>query len=143
VVRAIEVLEVAGPPLSRLRRRIPPPWTPLRIGLTAGLDVIDARLAERSRQQVERGVVAETSAALLSGVPADAPVLSGIGYAEAAAFLRGELTTEQLPEVMARSNRRYARRQLRWLRRDPRITWFDAGEDPVPRILEFLRERLN
>jgi tRNA dimethylallyltransferase len=143
LVRAIEVLEVAGPPLARLRRRVPPPWTPLRIGLTAELATIDARLAARSRQQVERGVVAETRAALAGGVPADAPVLTGIGYAEAAAFLRGELTLEQLPEVMARSNRRYARRQLRWLRRDPRITWFDTEDDAVPSILGFLRERLN
>jgi tRNA dimethylallyltransferase len=143
LVRAIEVLEVAGPPLERLRRRQPPWWSPLRIGLRADLGVIDRRLAERSRRQLERGLVEETRAALQSGVPPDAPVLTGIGYAEAAAFLRGEVSREKLPEVMARANRRYARRQLRWLNRDPRIAWFDAAEDPVPRILEYLRERLN
>jgi tRNA dimethylallyltransferase len=143
VVRAIEVLEVAGPPLDRLRRRTPPPWSPIRIGLTADLTVIDRRLAERSRRQVERGVVEETRTALRSGVPPEAPVLTGIGYAEAAGMLRGEIDPELLPEMMARANRRYARRQLRWLRRDPRITWFDAAEDPVPRILEFLRDRLS
>ncbi|MBJ7599890.1 MAG: tRNA (adenosine(37)-N6)-dimethylallyltransferase MiaA [Candidatus Nephthysia bennettiae] len=143
VVRAIEVLEVAGPPLDRLRRRTPPPWSPIRIGLTADLSVIDRRLAERSRRQVERGVVEETRTALSSGVPPEAPVLTGIGYAQAAGALRGEIDPEQLPEVMAQANRRYARRQLRWLRRDPRITWFDAAEDPVPRILEFLRDRLS
>jgi tRNA dimethylallyltransferase len=143
LVRAVEVLEVAGPPLSRLQRRVPPPWMPLRIGLTAELSVIDERLAARSRQQVERGVVAETEAALAGGVSPRAPVLSGIGYAEAVAFLHGEFELEQLPEIMARANRRYARRQLRWLRRDQRITWFDAAQDPVPSILEFLRERLN
>ena len=143
LVRAVEVLEVAGPPLSRLQRRVPPPWMPLRIGLTAELSVIDERLAARSRQQVQRGVVAETEAALAGGVSPRAPVLSGIGYAEAVAFLHGEFELEQLPEIMARANRRYARRQLRWLRRDQRITWFDAAQDPVPSILEFLRERLN
>jgi tRNA A37 N6-isopentenylltransferase MiaA len=41
---------------------------------------------------------------------------------------------------MARANRRYARRQLRWLRRNPAITWFDATADAVPGILGFLRE---
>jgi tRNA dimethylallyltransferase len=143
VVRAIEVLEITGPPLARLRRRMPPPWTPLRIGLRAELEVIDSRLAERSRRQVERGLVEETRAALESGVPPGAAVLSGIGYAEAAGFLRGEIAWRDLPDAMARANRRYARRQLRWLRRDPRITWFDAGQDPVPSILEFLRVRLN
>jgi tRNA dimethylallyltransferase len=139
LVRAVEVLEVAGPPLARLRTRRPPSWTPVRVGLTADLEVIDRRLAERSRRQVERGLVGETRAALACGVPPDAPVLTGIGYAEALAHIRGEVSPEELPEVMARSNRRYARRQLRWLRRNPAITWFDAASDPVPRILGFLR----
>lgn len=141
LVRAIEVLEVAGPPLDRLRRRRPPPWDVTRIGLVADLSVIDERLARRSRKQVERGLLEETRAALDAGVPPDAPVLTGIGYAEAVACLRGEVSREELPEVMARSNRRYARRQLRWLRRDKRIVWFDAGTDPVPAILEHLRGR--
>jgi tRNA dimethylallyltransferase len=141
LVRAIEVLEVAGPPLARLRTRRPPSWRPVRIGLTADLATIDSRLAERSRQQVARGLVEETRAALAWGVPPDAPVLTGIGYAEALMHIRGDVTLADLPEVMARANRRYARRQLRWLRRNPEITWFDAATDPVPGILGFLRER--
>jgi tRNA dimethylallyltransferase len=141
LVRAIEVLEVTGPPLADRRTRRPPDWAPVRIGLTAGLDVIDARLAERSRRQVERGLIDETRRALAAGVPAGAPVLTGIGYAEALMHVRGEVSLEELPEVMARSNRRYARRQLRWLRRNPAITWFDATSDPVPGILGFLQEQ--
>ncbi|HSR23548.1 MAG TPA: tRNA (adenosine(37)-N6)-dimethylallyltransferase MiaA [Candidatus Eisenbacteria bacterium] len=141
LVRAIEVLEVAGPPLARLRTRRPPSWTPVRIGLAAALDVIDRRLAERSRRQLERGLVEETRAALAAGVPPDAPALTGIGYAEALMHIRGEVSLEELPDVMARANRRYARRQLRWLRRSPAITWFDATADPVPGILGFLRDQ--
>jgi tRNA dimethylallyltransferase len=140
MIRAIEVLEVSGPPLRRLRKRTPPLWTPLRIGLTTALDVIDRRLAERSRQQVQRGLVDETQAALNSGVPASAPVLSGIGYAEALAHIRGDLTLEALPDTMAQSNRRYARRQLRWWRRDPRVRWFEIDPHPEPAILKYLKE---
>ena len=143
LVRAIEMLEVAGPPLARLRQRRPPPWKPIRIGLRAPLPVIDRLLAERARRQVARGLVEETRTALDSGVPADAPALTGIGYAETVAHLRGLVSPEDLPDVMARANRRYARRQLRWLRRDPRIEWFDAESDPVPGILAFLKERLS
>ena len=138
MVRAIEILEAAGPPLRRLRARTPPSWTPARVGLVASLDVIDSRLAERSRLQVERGLVAETRAALDSGVPDNAPVLTGIGYAEAVAHIRGELSLEELPQAMARSNRRYARRQLRWWRRDDRVRWFEIDSDPVPGILNYL-----
>ena len=142
MIRAIEVLEAAGPPLRRMRARTPPPWTPARIGLVASLEVIDRRLAERSRQQVERGLIAETQAALDSGVPDNAPVLTGIGYAEAVANIRGKLSLEELPHAMTRSNRRYARRQLRWWRRDDRIRWFEntleMGADPLPGILNYL-----
>ena len=139
VIRAIEVLQVAGPPLRRLRTRTPPPWEATRIGLTAPMDVIDRRLEERSRRQVERGLVAETQAALDAGVPESAQVLTGIGYAEALAFIHGDLTIDELPLAMARNNRRYARRQLRWWRRDPRVTWFEIEPDPLPAILKYVR----
>lgn len=148
MIRAIEVLEVAGPPLRRLRKRTPPPWSPLRIGLTADLDIIDRRLAARSHQQVLRGLVAETQEALDAGVPASAPVLTGIGYAEALEHIRGNLTLEALPDAMAQSNRRYARRQLRWWRRDARVRWFEIDPNagrvqnapPMPAILNYLKE---
>jgi tRNA dimethylallyltransferase len=140
MIRAIEILEAAGPPLRRLRTRKAPPWRALRIGLTAPLDLVDLRLEARSRQQVERGLIAETQAALDSGVPPTAPVLTGIGYAEALAHIRGELTVEELPRAMARSNRRYARRQLRWWRRDARVRWFEIEPDPLPGILSYLSE---
>lgn len=140
MIRAIEILEAAGPPLRRLRTRRPPPWRAQRIGLTAPLEVIDRRLEERSRRQVERGLVTETRDALDSGVPAQAAVLTGIGYAEALAYIQGEITLDELPQVMARSNRRYARRQLRWWRRNQSVKWFAIEPDPLPAILNYVRE---
>jgi len=140
MIRAVEVLEAVGQPLRRLRTRSAPPWGTVHAGLTADLGVIDRRLEERSRAQVARGLVAETQAALHAGVPSTAPVLTGIGYAEALAHLRGEVSLAELPKVMAASNRRYARRQLRWWRRDPRIRWFEIEPNPLPAILSYVRE---
>ena len=139
MIRAIEILHAAGPPLRRLRTRTPPPWDAVRIGLTAPLDVIDRRLDDRSRQQVARGLVAETQGALDAGVPETAPVLTGIGYADTLTHLHGGLTLAELPAAMARSNRRYARRQLRWWRRDPRVRWFEIEPDPLPAILTYVK----
>ena len=126
-------------PRWRKPKPAPPPWDVTRIGLTAPLAVIDGRLDVRSRRQVERGLIAETLAALASGVQATAPVLTGIGYAEALAHIRGEVSLAELPAVMAASNRRYARRQLRWWRRDQRIRWFEIEPDPMPAILKYVR----
>jgi len=142
VIRAIEILRSAGPPLRALRTRTPPGWKPLRIGLRAALDVIDHRLEVRSIEQVRRGLVEETRHALDAGVPASATVLSGIGYAEALANIRGELPAGELPAAMARSNRRYARRQLRWWRRSPLVRWFELEPDPLPAILNYVQESI-
>jgi tRNA dimethylallyltransferase len=143
LIRAIEILEVSGPPLARHRRRRPPEWRAIRVGLEAPLEVVDRRLEERSREQVERGLIEETRRALEAGVPASSQVLTGIGYKEALAHLRGELTLAELPLKMAQSNRRYARYQLRWLRRDDRIHWVEAVADPVPAILKHLAEQMD
>jgi tRNA dimethylallyltransferase len=142
LIRAIEVLEVAGPPLSRLRTRVKPPWDGVRIGVQLPLDVLHARISERCARQLERGLIEETRDALAAGVPAHSQALSGTGYAETVAYLDGRITRKDLPELMARNNRRLAKRQLTWLRRDARIRWFEAAGDPLPAILNYLKEDL-
>lgn len=143
LVRAVETLEATGGPLSASRRRRPPDWNVVRVGLQLPSARLEEVLRERSQRQVARGLVDETRAALAAGVPPEAPVLTGTGYVEARAYLRGELSAAELPERMAISNRRLARRQLRWLRRDDRITWFDSEPDPLAAILEHVRARLS
>ena len=138
LVRAVEVLESAGAPLDAHRQRRPPPWPVRRLGLQAPIEVIERRLRARCREQVERGLLAETRAALAAGVPREHPVLTGIGYAEALACLAGERSEAELPERMLRSNRRYARRQLAWFHRHPATTWLEAEPDPLMAILKSL-----
>lgn len=138
LVRAIEIVEELGGPLARHRERNPPDWEIRRFGLELPLPVLDRRLRRRSARQVARGLVEETRQALERGVPRDAPVLSGIGYAQALAFLDGALGPTELLGAMATANSRYARRQLRRLHRDPRIEWVDATDDGAGRILKVL-----
>jgi tRNA dimethylallyltransferase len=67
-------------------------------------------------------------------------VLTGIGYADTLVHINGQLTLDELPLAMARSNRRYARRQLRWWRRDERVRWFEIEPDPLPAILNYVKD---
>ena len=143
LVRAIEVLEVAGPPLARLRTRVAPPWEGVRIGLELPPEVLAERIRGRCASQLARGLVEETRQAREAGVSPASQALSGTGYAESVAFLEGRVSEADLPELMARNNRRLAKRQLTWLARDARIRWFPAEPDPVPGILKFLRDTLD
>ena len=45
------------------------------------------------------------------------------------------------PVAMAQSNRRYARRQLRWWRHDERVRWFEIEPDPLPGILSYVSDQ--
>jgi tRNA dimethylallyltransferase len=138
LVRAVEILEAHGPPLAARRGRRGPAAGFRRVGLEAPMSIVERRLRLRCQEQVARGLVEETRAALAAGVPRNHPVLTGIGYAEALAFLEGGVSAPDLPERMLVSNRRYARRQLAWFRRHPDTAWLPAESDPVPAILKLL-----
>ena len=89
------------------------------------------RVARRVDAQFARGIVGEVTALLAGGVPPDARPFGGLVYRQVMEMLRGirdEATTRAL---IAQENRRYARRQLIWFRKEPNLIWFDGpGERP-------------
>jgi tRNA dimethylallyltransferase len=130
VIRAIEVHEHTGRPISALQAKGDPPFGWCALGLDVDRAELDRRTDERVDAMFAQGFVAEVKALLASGIPADAPSMSSIGYAEVTRYVAGALT---LPEAIAetkRTSRRLARRQGQWFRRsDERIAWIrDVAE---------------
>jgi tRNA dimethylallyltransferase len=89
------------------------------------------------------GLVRETRRLLEEGFGRFLTSSQAIGYAEAAASLEGALTEEEATALTIRRTKVLARRQMAWFRRDPRIRWFDAGEEGAlaveQEILTYLR----
>src|SRR5207244_11833979 len=89
------------------------------------------------------GLVTETAALLQRGFGGFLTSSQAIGYAEAMALLEGSVGQDEAMARIARRTKALARRQLAWLRRDPRIRWFAAGEggatDVVEEIVRYLR----
>ena len=84
------------------------------------------RIDSRVDEMVAQGLFDEVKALLDEGLSPDMTAMQAIGYKEPAAFFRGELTREEAIELIKRESRRYAKRQLTWLRRDDsalRIRW--------------------
>lgn len=128
VVRAIEVSLAAEGPLTQQWQKGRDALTGYRI-LRLGLNPPRARLYERINQRAaamfDRGLIEETER-LIARYGEDCRPLTSLGYAEATAVLKNELTREQAVAQAQQGHRNYAKRQLTWFRREPGIHWLEG-----------------
>ena len=94
-------------------------------GLTMDRARLYARIDERVDRMVEAGLVDEVRSLLGRGLESSKTASQAIGYKEVASALRGETSLEQAIDEVKQRTRRYAKRQLSWLRRDGRVRWID------------------
>ncbi|MGB0388746.1 MAG: tRNA (adenosine(37)-N6)-dimethylallyltransferase MiaA [Ardenticatenaceae bacterium] len=144
VVRALEVYEKSGTPISVLQRKTPPPYQILQIGLIRAREGLYERVDRRIAAMLEAGLIDEVKRLLEAGVSTECPSMSALGYRETVAFLGGQLATvEELAHEIGRNTRRFIRTQSNWFRRtDRRIQWFDLEEQPYEEIEHFVGEWL-
>jgi tRNA dimethylallyltransferase len=112
----------------------------------AGVDVERLALHRRIEQRVEEmmpGLLAEAGRLLDMGSGPFLTSSQAIGYAEAIACLQGEVSQTEAAAITIKRTKSLARRQMAWLRRDPRIRWFPAGEGGAPEVLEEIIEYLR
>lgn len=132
IVRALEVTMGSGEPFSSFGPGVDhyPPTRFRLLGLEIDRAVLDARIDARYDCQLADGLVAEVEAVYRSGMSRTAA--QALGYKELIAHIEGRATLDEALEDAKRRTRKFARRQQRWFRRDPRITWIDAlAEDLV------------
>jgi tRNA dimethylallyltransferase len=148
VVRAIEVSLAAKQPLTQQwqqGRDALTGYSILRLGLAPPRPRLYERINHRAAAMFDRGLIEETER-LLARYGENCRPLSSLGYAEAAAVLRGELTREQAVAQAQQGHRNYAKRQQTWFRRDPDIHWLEGcggDEDITARAQQRVAHRLK
>jgi tRNA dimethylallyltransferase len=128
VVRALEVTLGAGRPFSSFGPGLdayPPVATGL-VGLEVPLDVLDARIEARVDAMLEAGFLDEVRAL---GSPSRT-ARQALGYRELLEHLEAGVPLADATDRIKLRTRQFARRQLRWFRRDPRVRWVDATLSP-------------
>jgi tRNA dimethylallyltransferase len=132
IVRALEVGELTGEPfLVGLDARATP-WRPYRqIALALDRAELVERLDARVRRMWYEGLLEEVRALVPLGLERGVTASRAIGYAQAIAQLSGSLDEAQAIESTQSLTKRYARRQVSWLRRDPAVEWVDAAADDL------------
>ena len=134
IVRALEVIRLTGAPFSRsgpgMQTYGEPVFPVSIVGISLPKDVLDRRIDERLAAMRDAGFVDEVLALARKGV-LSRTARQAIGYQELLAYVDGsQPSLDAAFDQSARRTKRFARRQLRWFRRDPRITWLEAGHNP-------------
>jgi tRNA dimethylallyltransferase len=129
IVRALAVLEETGRPISAwfsVRRTDRLPAT--KVALTLDRKILYERINGRCRMMLEGGMVDEARRLMerFGDGPYPASVRA-IGYRHLFSHLKGEMGLDEAAELLARDTRRYAKRQMTWLRGEKDLAWVDAG----------------
>ena len=150
IVRALEVYLLTGRPITAHFAETVAPLPEYQveaIALRLPPEETARRVARRVDAQFEGGLLEEIRALLAAGVPETAHPFSGLVYRQALEHLHGVRNERDTRELIARENRRYARRQLIWFRKEPNLRWFHAaGEheqtlEEVSRVLSAMEIR--
>ncbi len=134
IARALEVIRLTGHPFSSFGPGVDhfgPTAFPVRMaGVWLPRDVLNARIGARFAAMRDAGLVDEVRQ-LLDGPPLSRTAAQAIGYKEVIAALSdGDTSLDDAIETAVRRTRSFARRQRMWFRRDPRIMWLGAPDNP-------------
>lgn len=131
VIRALEVYELTGTPMSEQQQQ----WHPenqrypiIAFGLTMPRALLYRRIEQRVDIMLANGLIAEVQALLAAGYSRDNLALQSFGYKELIAFLDGKCTYVEAIDQLKQNTRRFAKRQMTWFRKDTRIEWIDREE---------------
>jgi tRNA dimethylallyltransferase len=128
IVRALEVLELSGRPFSATLPSYKAVYDAVQIGVDLPRDRLDERIAARVAEMWRVGLVAEVADLAEVGLRDGKTASRALGYAQVLRFLDGQWSQDEAAAQTVKATRRFARRQLSWFRRDPRITWLSADE---------------
>jgi len=126
ILRALEVFEATGRPLSQFQREHrfgDTPFAALKIGLSIERQELYRRIDRRVAAMVAAGLEAEVRSLLMKGYGPELKSMQSIGYSHMAAFIGGSMSREECLHTLKRDTRRFAKRQLTWFRADPQIVW--------------------
>jgi tRNA dimethylallyltransferase len=129
LVRALEVFFLTGRALTAHFADTASPIADLdvlAVGLRLPAAQISERVTRRVAEQFARGLLDEIRTMLARGIPEDARPFGGLVYRQALEHLHGVRDEASTRALIAQENRRYARRQLIWFRKEPNLSWFDG-----------------
>jgi tRNA dimethylallyltransferase len=145
VVRALEVYRATGKAISEQQLgggAALQGFDALDVGLSPPRETLRHAVVARTRAMLEAGLVEEVRGLLARGLPADSRALQSIGYRQAVAVVRGELSAAAAERSIVTDTMRLAKRQLTWFRhQQPDTAWFEGEWAAHAAVLSWLEGR--
>lgn len=132
ISRALEVFIATGQPLSahhQAHKRNQPRYPYHKFALHMPRELLLARLEQRIDRMFAAGFIQEVQGLLDAGYDRRLPGMQTIGYFEIASYLAGECSLDEARERMLIATRRYAKRQMTWLRGEHDVDWVEQGDE--------------
>ncbi len=139
IVRALEVLESTGFPISFYREQHrfgEKPYVTIKIGLEMDRDMLYQRIDKRVDQMLEKGLLQEVKTLMEMGYGRELKPMQSLGYKQMVQYLLKEMAWDEAVIQIKRDTRRYSKRQVTWFKADPEIRWWDGKTDRKKWMLE-------
>lgn len=140
VVRALEMLD-EGVSYARTHEGLKhrEPYYAARLwALTLPREELYQRINERVDAMFEQGLLDEVCGLVSRGLLSSPTAAAAIGYKETVQVLTGELSEDEARQLVKRNTRRYAKRQLSWIRRDGRARWIDLSSTSYEEAIQII-----
>jgi tRNA dimethylallyltransferase len=145
IIRAIEVYESTGKPLSEWQKEHSfqeNPFEVLKIGLQRDRAELYEQINRRSERMIRDGLLDEVRGLVLRGFGLELKPLRSVGYRQMGVVIQGGIKLAEASEEMKQETRHLAKRQLTWFRRDGEIRWYHPEkqkEEILHAVAEFLQ----
>ncbi len=140
LLRAVEACIVSGNPFSSFRqgKQAKRPFETIKIALNIERELLYERINNRVDIMLEEGLEEEARSVYAYK---EHNALRTVGYQEFFAYFDGEYDRDRAIELIKQNSRRYAKRQLTWLRRDLEYVWFSPTDTEA--IKDYIRTKLE
>jgi tRNA dimethylallyltransferase len=131
IVRALEVYELTGKPISELQRQwsAPMPDNWFVIGLRRPKEAESKRINLRVKRMMEQGLLEEVKSLLVEPAPLSQQARVAIGYAEMIEYLEGKLSLDDAVEKVKINTRKLAKAQRTWFKTFGNVHWLDIAAE--------------
>jgi tRNA dimethylallyltransferase len=138
--RLIRAIEVAQYQLTKknlpVHHVIGSDFKTLFIGLNAPKGYLDKKIEIRVKDRVGKGIKDEIRKLLRMNVDWSNQSMVAMGYGQWRDYFEGGVPEEQVLDEWSRAERSYAKRQMTWFKKDPRVKWFDITDKQYPKNVE-------